>query len=91
MGGPVPGGRAVGQHGDHRDQQARGGQRGQRILLAALSGLVRGQGRVHARVGGADVIAELLSAWVQMPGHLTDPMPRGALAWSPPGCGYAVW
>ena len=79
---------AIGQHGDHRDEQARGGQRGQRILLAALSGVVRGQGRRHVRVGGAVVIAELLSARVQMPGHPTDPTPRTALVRSPPGWDY---
>ena len=72
---------AVGQYGDHGDEQARGGQRGQRVLLAALPRVVRGQGRRHVRVGSAVVIAELLSARVQMPGHPTDPTPRTAPVW----------
>jgi len=40
------------------------------------------------RVGGAVVVAELLSARVQMPGHATDPTPRTALVRSPPGWDY---
>src|SRR6185437_3931637 len=67
---------AVGQDRDHRDEQPRSGQGGQRRLLAALPGLVGGQGLGHLRVGVAVVVAELLPAWVQMPGHPTEPMPR---------------
>src|SRR5208337_1740277 len=66
VGGGRVGGGAVGQHRDYRDEQPRGGQRGQRRLLAPPPDLIRGQGRGHARVSGAVVIAELLSAIVHM-------------------------
>ena len=42
--------------------------------------LVRGEGLRHARIGRAVVIAELLPARVQVPGHVHDPTPRAALA-----------